>query len=136
MNTIQLLIKNADQESFKNWVMAINEPLVENQSGEFYFFGPRIAGSDDTTSLLVGSLLDDEQFDEEVSPYLYDLCECEKIQIVVGQYTYSKNKDAIEELANCLQRMNYYSDSTREILLYEEWEDEETNWREIEITTV
>lgn len=136
MSTTQLLIKNADQKSFRNWVMAINDPVTENQSGEFYFFGPRLEVGSDSTCLLVGSLLDDEQFNEDINPYLHDFCEYETIQIVIGQYMYSKNKEKVDRLARCLQLMKYCSDSAEAIVLYEEWEDEETKWRKVEITTV
>lgn len=136
MSTIQLLIKNADQESLKNWVMAINDPVTEKQSGEFYFFGPRLEIGSDSTCLLVGSLLNNEQFDEEVNPYLHDLCEYNTIQIIIGQYMYSKNKDMVDKLARCLQLMKYCADSAEAIILYEEWEGEEAKWRKVEITTV
>lgn len=136
MRTIQLLIKEADKESFKNWILVIYDPVMEKQSGEFYFFGPRLEGNDNTDCLLVGSLLTPKQFEEKVRPYLQKLCEYETIQILIGQYMYSKNKELVDKLVNCLQLMKPCTDPTLGILLYEEWEKEETKWREIKITTV
>ena len=136
MSTIQLLIKNADKNSFRNWVMAINDPITERQSGEFYFFGPRLEGKSDSNCMLVDSIIDKEEFDSKVRPYLQEFCEYNTIQIIIGQYTYSKNKEMVDKLARCLQLMKYCSDSVASIVLYEEWENEETKWRKIEITTV
>ena len=43
--------------------MAINDPITERQSGEFYFFGPRLEGKSDSNCMLVDSIIDKEEFD-------------------------------------------------------------------------
>ncbi len=136
MSTIQLMIKDVGNESLKDWVIAIYDPATEKHSEDFYFFKSRLGGSDNTNCLLVGSLVKDNQFDEEVRPYLTALCESDTIQVLVGQYMYSKNKDKVDKLVGYLKLIKSYLNHTVGILLYEKWEDEETKWRKVEIITV
>ena len=136
MSAIQLLIKEAEQESYKNWVISVHDPLTDKQSEEFYFYGPGLDSEKNADYLFVGSSDNGEDFEENVRPYIIALCESNNIQIVIGQYTYSKSKKMVKKLARCIKQIKGCSASAREILLNEDWKSEEVRGRRVEIITV
>lgn len=126
MSKIQILIKEANQGSFRNWVMTIYNPEEGKESKEFCFLAVINDISKEKPSFMMIRSCDMlVAFKEEIEPFLNQLCISNNVQIIIGQYMYSKSKDMLEKLVIFVKRMKRYLASDLQIELYGREEESE-----------
>lgn len=136
MDRIQLMVKDADEEGIEKWVMSIYYPDKEEESQDFIFE----VSEEDEGNIYLDFRCDDY---EALEPFILRFSASSYLEVVVGRYTYSKNREEIEKLKAILENMLPccgLEDTEYGIALYNEHIREELGLakvlRKVEIITV
>ncbi len=97
MSNIQIMLKDADQANFRNWIFSIYKPKEEAESPDFSIC---VDKQQKDYYLKFNS---EEDNVEELKPFIEDLKKSKDIELVVGQYTYSKNEEGIKWIKSLLK---------------------------------
>lgn len=136
MSNIQLIVKEADMEGFSNWPMTIYKPAEEDESQRF-----KICVTEGYSG--EAYLNFPKNVAKKLRSYILELSRSPRVELVIGEYSYSQNKEEVERLKGFISRMlpcNDLDDAEVGIALYNEGMKEmlgiDAPVREVELITV